>query len=72
MARLKIMSRHGCLNFEQDIRFLTHQLCDMLPMIQVKRLIKFFCHLLLKTLKKGQKQVYTLAPDCIRIKCGVD
>jgi len=36
MARLKIMSRHGCLNFEQDIRFLTHQLCDMLPMIQVR------------------------------------
>jgi len=36
MSRLKIMSRHGCLNFEQDIRFLTHQLCDMLPMIQVR------------------------------------
>mmetsp|Transcript_12443 Transcript_12443/g.49975 ORF Transcript_12443/g.49975 Transcript_12443/m.49975 type:complete len:440 (+) Transcript_12443:830-2149(+) len=36
MPKLKIMSQHGCLNFEQDIRFLTHQLCEMLPMIKVR------------------------------------
>jgi len=36
MSRLKIMSQHGCLSFEQDIRILMHHLCDMLPMIQVR------------------------------------
>lgn len=44
MSRLKIMSQHGCLSFEQDIRILMHHLCDMLPMIQV--LQKIFLYLL--------------------------
>ena len=67
MSRLKIMSQHGCLSFEQDIRILMHHLCDMLPMIQVlQKNLPVFAKIK-KNSKLRSEQVYTLTPNCAYI-----